>query len=127
MRHLLCLALLTLLLEGCNRSGKPILIVLPDGYTGEFRIVKDSRRCGELVERNGQWVFEIPADGTLYVKDDGPFYRWQSEAVRYKKGGTVRCEDLGTTAGSRSTGPNSSEASTSFDGTTHLWRVIGRR
>jgi hypothetical protein len=115
-----------LLLAGCNRSGKPILIVLPDGFTGEFRIVKDSQNGREPVEENGSWVFEIPSDGTLRVKDDRPFYSFHEQVIRYKNGKSVRCEDLGTLAGSRPTGPNSSEASTDFDGTTHEWRVIGR-
>jgi hypothetical protein len=128
MRYrLLTIVSITLLsfLAGCDRSGKPIVIVLPDGFTGEFQIVKDSRTGSEPLEKNGSWVFEIPADGTLRVKGDRPFYLWHNEVIRYKNGKSVNCEHLGTTAGRRSTGPNRFEGSTEFDGTTHQWRVVG--
>lgn len=118
-------ALITLifLLAGCSRSGKPILIVLPDGFTEEFWIVKDLHSGLELREENGFWVFEIPAEGVLYIKDDRPFYVWHHEVARYKSGQSVKYEDLGTLAGRRRTGHNSSESSTEFDGTTHHYRV----
>jgi hypothetical protein len=109
---------------GCSRSGKPVLIILPDSFKGEFQIVKDSKKGEELIEENGCWVFSIPPEGTLYVKNDRPFYLWHTEVIRYKKGGVVNCKDLGALAGSRRTGPMSEEASTDFDGTAHRWRVL---
>src|SRR4051812_17496848 len=90
---------LLLALAGCNRSGKPIMIVLPDGYRGEFRIVKDSEHGRELVQHNDWWVFDIPEDGTLYVKDDWPFYRWHGFTVRYRNGRTASTAERGTTPG----------------------------
>ena len=110
---------------GCSDRGKPIMIVLPDNYRGEFRIVKDSHKGTKLVQENDWWVFAIPDDGTLYVTEDWPFYKWHGFTVRYRNGRTVATEDLGTQAGQRQNGPGSSRASTEFDGTTHTWRTIG--
>jgi hypothetical protein len=120
---IIALALSVFLVTGCNRSGKSIHIILPNGFGGEFQIVKDSQRGQDLVEENGSWVFRIPRDGKLYVKQDWPFYQGHTETVQYENGQDVANKDLGTTAGSRSTGPNRVEASTEFDGTTHRWRV----
>lgn len=112
------------LVVGCNRSGKPIMITLPDGFVGEFRIVKDSQTGQEPLERGRSLIYKIPESGILHVKDDRPFYRWHAESIYYESGKHVTCEALGTTAGRHSTGPSSSESSTKFDGTTHRWRVV---
>jgi len=105
---------------GCSSSGKPVLFVLPAGFRGEFRVVKDSAQGAELVERGGEWVFEIPPSGVLRVKDDRPFYRWHVERARYPDGRAVTIEGVGTRAGfSASQG----DSSTDYDGTTHTWRV----
>jgi hypothetical protein len=99
------------------------LFILPNHFKGEFHVVKDSIRGEDLVERNGEWVFEIPTSGVLKVKNDQPFYLWHAVRFRYADGQAVDCEGLGVKLGSHSTGPNSSEGSTEFDGTTHSWRV----
>jgi hypothetical protein len=113
-----------LIAVGCSLTTQPIMVILPDGYVGEFRIVKDSANGQKLVQQNGWWVFEIPDDGTLYVHEDWPFYLWHSFSVRYRDGRPAAIEDLGTRAGSRSTGPNSIEFNGNFDGTTQHWRVL---
>ena len=112
-----------LLASGCSDSGKPIWLILPNDFKGEFRIVLDSVNGVNLIERNGVWEVEIPPSGVLMVRNDRPFYRWHAEGCRYADGRIVAYQDLGTRAGTRSTGPNSSEGSTDFDGTTHRWRV----
>lgn len=74
----LCLAAATCpfaLAAYANRSGKPIRIVLPEGYRGRFAIVKDRVKGRSLVFESGAWVFEIPPSGELVVNDDHPFLR----------------------------------------------------
>jgi hypothetical protein len=115
--------LATLWAGGCDSSGKWIVIVLPDGYRGEFRIVKDSEVGKDLVERDGKWVFEIPADGTLRVKDHSPFYQWHKMDYRFRDGTRAIVEDLGTRPAQRET-PSGFAWSTDWDGTTHTWRVV---
>jgi hypothetical protein len=123
MRYLFIVCAALSLASGCSDSGKPIRFVLPNDFKGEFCVVKDSVNGADLTERNGEWVFEIPPDGVLKVKNDRPLYRWHAQSASYADGREVACDDLGTRAGARSTGPNSSESSTNFDGTTHTWRV----
>jgi hypothetical protein len=120
--NVLDIALLAVV-PGCSDSGKPVLFILPNDFKGEFRIVKDATRGADLAERNGEWVFEFPARGVLKVKNDRPFYRWHSERARYADGRPVVVDGIGTLAGSRPTGPNSTESSTDLNGTTHIWRV----
>jgi hypothetical protein len=124
---LLCLAAAVgpfALAARANRSGKSIKVVLPDGYRGEFSIVKDRAKGQDLRMQGGVWVFEIPAGGVLVVNDDSPFYMWHQETYVYADGRAAKVEELGTTAGSIQTGPGSSRANTDYDGTTHRWKVV---
>jgi hypothetical protein len=107
-----------------NRSGKPIRIVIPAGYRGEFSIEKDRSKGQDLKLQDGVWVFVIPADGRLVVDDDYPFYMWHQASYVYSDGRPAQVESLGVTAGTIQTGPGSSRGSTDFDGTTHRWRVV---
>jgi hypothetical protein len=123
MRVATCVFVMLTAISGCSNSGKPVLFILPNDFTGEFQVVKDSVEGTDVPERHGEWVFEIPASGVLRVKSDRALYRWHAERARYADGRPVSCEGVGTRAGSRPTGPNSSESSSDFDGTTHTWRV----
>lgn len=102
---------------------RPIKIIVPDGFRGQFQIVKDSKNGQELVIRDGAYVFEIPPSGILRVRSDRPFYRPHTTTVEYRNGTEVRAKDLGTTIGTRRIGENSWESSTEFDGTTHRWNI----
>ncbi|WP_439624636.1 hypothetical protein [Gemmata sp.] len=124
MRALPCLLAILTAAPGCSNSGKPILFVLPNDFTGEFSVVKDSAHGAELVEQSVGWVIEIPPSGVLRVKDDRSFYRWHAERARYADGREVSYQHIGTMGGSRPT-PHGSEGSTDFDGTTHRYRVTG--
>lgn len=104
-------------------SGKPITIVLPAGYHGPFSIVRDRVNGKDLVEKNGGWLFEIPADGVLRTKDDSPFYSWHRESVVFPDGSPAVVQSYEVRPGKVRTGPNSWEASTDYDGTIHEWTV----
>lgn len=120
VRHPTWFIAVVLIAAGCNNSGKPVLFVLPADFRGEFRIVKDSVGGVELVERNGEYVFEIPPSGVLRVKNDRPFYRWHVERAPYLDGRVVEIEGIGSAAGYN---PGKGGSSTEYDGTTHAWRV----
>lgn len=107
-----------------NQSGKPIRIVLPDGFRGDFLIVKDREKGQDLKLQDGEWLFEIPASGVLVINDDHPFCMWHQERFVYSDGRFAMVEILETTPGSIMTGRNSSIASTDYDGTTHHWKVL---
>ena len=108
-----------------NRSGKPIKIVIPAGFRGEFSILKDRAKGQNLRLQDGVWVFEIPATGELIVNDDYPFYMWHQATYVYSDGCAAMVESLGVTAGSIQASPRSSRSSTEYDGTRHRWKVVG--
>ena len=105
--------------------GQPTRIILPDGFTGEFSIVKDRLRGEDLVFEDGFWVFRIPQSGVLTIKDDEPLYRWHGSVVQSANGKHVEVKDMGTYPGERKTGPNSSKSSTDYEKTkgTHLFSL----
>jgi hypothetical protein len=107
-----------------NRPGKPVRIVLPEGFRGEFLIVRDREKGQDLKLQDGEWLFEIPASGVLVINDDHPFCMWHQERFAYSDGRSATVEILETTPGSIITGANSSIASTDYDGTTHHWKVL---
>ncbi len=110
-----------------RRSGYPIKIILPVSYRGEFRIVKDRSRGQSLNLQHGVWVFKIPGDGVLLVKDDYPFSMWHTLSCVDSDGRPVTVVSLGTTAGSIKTGPGRLESNSKYDGTTHRWEVVDAR
>jgi len=113
------------LAEYFDRPGKPIKIVLPDAFIGEFSIIKERQQGQDLKWQNGAWLFEIPPSGVLVVNDDHPFYRWHQESVVYSDGRPAMAESLGVAAGRITTGHGSLRGSTDYDGTEHRWKVLG--
>ena len=95
-----CLAVYVILfaIATINSQTSPIKVILPEGYTGTFSIVKDRIAGEDIVLREGFWVFET-ASGILRVKDDGPFYKWHGEVVVYSTGLPAKVKHLGTSAG----------------------------
>jgi hypothetical protein len=61
-----------------NRSGHPIRIVLPDGYQGHVSIIRNPVLGQDVPFENGRWVFRIPANGILRMKDDSAFFQWHT-------------------------------------------------
>jgi hypothetical protein len=114
-------------LPGCaDRSGRPVRVILPDGYKGKFSIIKD--KAGEdLIAEDGCWVFRIPASGVLRIKDNSPFFVPHREEFLYSDSTPLPVKSLGASPGTIQTGPNSGEGSTDYDGTTHEWMVIDKR
>jgi hypothetical protein len=109
-----------------NREGRPIKIVLPVGYRGEFSIVKDHIKGQDLKREDGAWVFEIPPNGVLIVKDTSPFFLRHREDIVYPDGAPARVQDLGVEAGNIITGPGSSKGSSEYDGTTLRWKSLDK-
>ncbi|MBU6239880.1 MAG: hypothetical protein KGQ51_18860 [Planctomycetes bacterium] len=125
------------LTAGCSdHLDRRIKIVLPNDHHGEFTIVKDKNGKGVEVTSD-YYVYTVPQTGELRTPDISPFFKWHQERIEYldgrvladvqqgitsRQGFTIK--DLGTTAGSRRTGPSSSEGSARLDGTTLRWKVV---
>jgi hypothetical protein len=136
MTRLLLLTLL--LLAGCSERGldRPIRIVLPNDYRGEFSIVKDQKGT-PYTKTAAYYTFTIPASGELRTPDISPFFRFHQLRVEFADGRVlvdyskdlhngqrVKVESKGTEAGQIQTGPSSSKGSTDYDGTRMRW-VVG--
>ncbi len=115
-----------LLTSYANRSGAAIRVVIPLGYQGEIALVKNHNSGKEVKIENGVWLLEIPANGTLVVKDDWPLYLWHKEEFVYADGSEAKVESLGTEVGSIQTSTHSWSGSAIFDGATTKWKVLGK-
>jgi hypothetical protein len=123
-----CIGMITLLVfvftpTGCARTATRIIIILPEGYAGVFRIEKDSANGQDLAKCVGVWEFKIPDEGLLLVKDLSPFHDWHEQIVEYPSGRPVAVTALDTRLGKRRVAPNREESSTQFDGTCFSWQT----
>lgn len=129
--------LLTMLVvSGCsNDLDRPIKIILPSDFTGEFRIVKDQSGTRPQVTPDF-YIYTIPNSGELLTLDISDFENWHQLVVEYQDGRVLmdmtqdlydghgfRITNGSTTAGSRQTGPSSWESSSDYDGTIMRWEV----
>ena len=106
-----------------SRPGPPIEFIVPSDFRGKIEVIRDRNKGEDLKFEQGRCVFVIPPSGVIRVKEAYPFHRWHSESCRDEDGKKMHLEGKGATTGNRRTGPNSSEGSTDFDGTTYRWEV----
>ena|ERR1041384_4446761 len=91
MQRVLAVMLLGLCLcTGCNDSGAPLHFVLPDGFKGEIRIVKDPDQGSSVREEGGRFTYIIPPDGQLRVRSLAPFSHWHKESAVFQNGGALK-------------------------------------
>jgi hypothetical protein len=109
--------------EYSNRPQRPVWVVLPKGYSGEFSIVKDVRHGRPLVLKDGAWVFTIPPNGVLRVEDTWPFFVGHRGGVVYEDGTRARVEDLGASTGPIPAGTGGTHSNRD-DGSRLSWRVV---
>ena len=103
---------------GATGCGRVIKVVVPDGFSGEARVVYDPD-AGQTVACNGySYVFQIPPEGVLKVRDQAPFYQLHYETVQYANGRKATVARHFAIAGS-----NALTSSTEFPGTTHVWLI----
>ena len=78
--------LIVLLTLGCNSElDRPIRILLPNDYEGEFSIADDPN--GTPAEVTDQYfTYVIPASGELRTSDIQPFRKWHQLRVEYADG-----------------------------------------
>lgn len=120
-RTTVCIAVFSsLALQACS---KPVQVIVPDGFTGEAKIVLDTESGMEPQREGIWWVFRIPSSGELRVGDHSVLYRWHYTVVRHANGSRASVGQQFTRAGTRRRGPNLWESSTNFDGTTHVWII----
>jgi hypothetical protein len=133
--RLLCLTFFLFIL-GCERDlDRPIRIILPNDYRGEFSIVKDQKGT-PYTKTAAYYTFTIPASGELCTPDITPFFRYHQLRVEFADGRVLtdyskdlfnghglKIENKGAEAGQIKTSSSSSKGSTDYDGTRLRWVV----
>lgn len=133
----LVILFIALLATGCsNELDRPVKIVLPNDYRGEFTIVKDQSGTPFTLTEE-YYIFVVPPSGELRTPDIDPFFKWHKLRVEYADGRVLldysqdlyanhgmKVEGQGVSSGQLQTGPMSSEGSTDLDGTTLRWEVV---
>jgi hypothetical protein len=69
-----------------NRSGYPIVVVVPEGYRGPVELIIDRQQGVDIPLVDGKYTYHIPQTGTLVIKDDSPFRQWHPETAMYTSG-----------------------------------------
>jgi hypothetical protein len=86
------LTILGLLLWQHEKSGPLIRFVIPAGFQGAFRIIEDNSRGIDPQRINGEYVYSVPATGTLYVKSNKLFREWHRTTAEYADGTPIASE-----------------------------------
>src|SRR5262245_34981652 len=81
-----CLILGVFLLAGCSgRSGPPVELVVPKGFTGMVWLLLDPD-SQDIPLVNGRYQIVVPAGGVLRVRSFRPLEQWHSFSARYDDG-----------------------------------------
>ena len=73
-------------LASCRGVFPLVHFVLPDGYTGVFKIVLDEANGIDVRLTDGRYTYEIPAGGILRVKSFKHFEQWHEATAAYRNG-----------------------------------------
>lgn len=86
IRTILLLPLALAICSGCSRKGPPVHFVVPNGFTGEIRLILDESRGAEIKLVDGKYTYRIPRSGVLQVTSHKPFERWHERTAAYEDG-----------------------------------------
>jgi hypothetical protein len=74
-----------LAIAGCSDSlDRPIHFVLPDGFTGPFIIVSDSKYPDRIRKLNDRYELSIPTSAILRTNNTDIFNRWHKKSASYR-------------------------------------------
>ncbi|MEO6742237.1 MAG: hypothetical protein ABIP20_18490 [Chthoniobacteraceae bacterium] len=71
---------------GCNRSSGTVVFVAPDKFTGLFLVVEDRRADRTVKKDRGDYVFSVPKDGKIIVRDASVLSESHKLSVQYENG-----------------------------------------
>jgi hypothetical protein len=69
-----------------DRSGPPVVIIVPNGFRGPIKLSVDSKNGAEIPLADGRYTVRIPASGHLVIKSADPFTQWHSETAMFENG-----------------------------------------
>jgi hypothetical protein len=74
------------LMGGCDRSGPPIDIIVPQGFTGPVWIVENPASGTVIPLIRGRYRVVVPPNGVVRVASLKPFEQWHALTVQYPDG-----------------------------------------
>ena len=104
-------------MAGCQQ----LTIVVPDGFSGEVRLIEDYSKGIDLAA-NG-YVAIVPPTGENRIRDATFMHRCFTTVIRSRSGTTRGFQDEGVVAGGPRAMPSGQEWSAELDGTTYRWVV----
>jgi len=116
------------LICGCgDRSGPPVKYILPNGFTGYFRIVEDNTSEVTIKLESGAYVYRIPSSGVLVINElPGKDY-YHSFSAQYVNGQTIPLGVDDRTAPSTLAYYSLSSISTSSSQKREHWYLVGTK
>ncbi len=78
-----------LLIMLADRSGAPVHFVLPNGFHGKFRLVRDAANGLDVPARDGRYTYAIPPSGLLTIRELRPLESWHEETAAYADGSPI--------------------------------------
>ena len=90
----LTLVILSLMLSpSCTSFNPGVHFILPDGYTGSFRIVLDETQGVDVKLEGDRYIYRIPEAGELKVKSFQPLMTWHKLTATYRSGKEIPYAD----------------------------------
>jgi hypothetical protein len=78
-------------IEALRRSPE-ILLIIPNGFYGALRLVKDPRHGGQLSRESNRFVVEFPESGTVALKDFEAFEQPHVLKAQYSSGRALKVD-----------------------------------
>jgi len=72
-----------------EQSGDPIVLIIPEGYRGEVRLLIDKQQGVDVPLTSGRHIYQVPESGVLQIKDASPFLHWHTLGARYTNGKAI--------------------------------------
>src|SRR5262249_7864207 len=66
--------------------GRTVEIVVPNGFTGDARLIYDPQNGVDPESHLFRVTYRIPASGELAIRDQSPLYHWHAQTVMYTNG-----------------------------------------
>lgn len=86
IRALLLLAFALAICSGCSPNGPPVHFVVPNGFTGEIRLILNESGGTEIKRIDGRYTYRIPSSGVLHVTSFKPCEPWHVQTSAYEDG-----------------------------------------
>lgn len=89
MKTFVVIAVCSMATVGCRNNTEKIEYILPNDFRGEARVYTNRPDGIVLPIVDGVYVVRFDPNGTLSIKDDGPFSEWHTDITVYESGSII--------------------------------------